>query len=429
MTPETDSHPFFAKRFAPLFWTQFSGAFNDNFLKNALVILVTFQSVTVMGLPPSQIVAVAGGIFILPFFLFSALAGQIADKFEKGSVIRTVKFVEIVIMGIAIFGFVTESYALLLLVLFLMGLHSTFFGPLKYSILPQHLHPTELLKGTALVEAGTFIAILLGTISGGVLIATSRGVFYVCAGLTLVAVLGFLTSQKIPEAKAPVPELKIRWNPISPTFEIFRFARERMEVMDSIWAISWFWFLGMSVLSLFPPLGKDVLHGNEHMVTLFMSLFSVGVAIGSMIASRLCRSKVSMRVSIVGGLGMSASALLLFLFCEYFAPRENVDVEIFLQSLTGVVTAIAAFLFSVFGGMFIVPLYTLMQKASDSKNRSRIIAANNIMNAFLMCFSALGLVLLMQAGFSIPQIFGLLSILNLIATLWIGYRSRLHKSF
>ena len=194
------------KRFSPLFLTQFLGAFNDNFLKNALVILVTFKSVTVMGLPPSQIVALAGGIFILPFFLFSALAGQIADKYEKGTVIRWIKGIEILIMLLAVFGFFTSQYGFLLLVLFLMGLHSTFFGPLKYSILPQHLESNELLSGTALVEAGTFVAILLGTIAGGLLIAQPSGISIVCAGLLFIAVAGFFTSQGIPLAKPVAPQ-------------------------------------------------------------------------------------------------------------------------------------------------------------------------------------------------------------------------------
>jgi MFS family permease len=393
------------KRFGPLFWTQFSGAFNDNFLKNALVILVEYKSMTVMGMPPSEIVALAGGIFILPFFLFSALAGQIADKYEKEKIIRWIKLIEIFIMIFAACGFVFHHPGFLLVVLFAMGLHSTFFGPIKYSILPQHLETHELLTGNALVEAGTFVAILLGTITGGVMVALPDGEQMVSLGLMGIALAGYLTSRWIPNAAAATPDLPIQYGLIRPTKHIFSFAKNPPSVFWSIIAISWFWFVGAVMLSIFPALCKEVLHGPPTLVTIYLALFSIGIAAGSLLTGRLSRGRVNLEFVVTGFFGLSSFATSLWFFSTYYMDT--------------VIIGILLFFFSIFGGFFIVPLYTLLQERSDLQNRSRVIAANNILNAAFMVAASILLLVLLRLHVTIPQVMLILAVTNLISLLWI----------
>jgi hypothetical protein len=410
---------FKGRKFYPIFWTQFFGAFNDNFLRNALIILVTFRSASVFGLTPSEIVALAGGIFIFPFFLFSALAGQIADKYEKGRVVRIVKISEIAIMVLASYGLVTEHYELLLIVLFLMGLHSTFFGPIKYSILPQHLGEKEIVAGNALVEAGTFIAILLGTIAGGVLITRTDGPLVVSVGLITCALIGFLFSLLIPSAPAVDGDLKVELNPFPPTWQMFGFARKSRTVFLSIIGISWFWLFGAALLSLFAPLCKDVLHADENVVTLFLAIFSVGVATGSILCERLSRKRLELGLVPLGSIGISFLGIGLYWLCAHADGRAGVTVAEFLSSRYGRFILTDLFLLSVFSGFFIVPLYTLVQARSEARERSRVIAANNVLNAFFMVLSSVALVGLLQLKFSIPEIILILSLLNGIASIYV----------
>jgi len=344
------------RKFWPLFWTQFLGAFNDNFLKNAMVILITFKAVAVFGIPASQMVALAGGVFILPFFLFSATAGQLADKMEKSRLVRWIKLAEIGIMLLAAIGFLSEHFEFLLLVLFLMGLHSTFFGPIKYSILPQHLSEAELVEGNALVEAGTFLAILLGTIAGGVLVSTPNGAGVVSVGLTVVAIIGWLTSRSIPVAPAVAPELEVEWNVARPTLEIYRFTKKNRTVFLSILGISWFWFFGAAVLSLFPPYCKEVLHANQGVVTLFLATFSIGIGLGSMLCSRLSRGHLELGLVPLGSLGIS-----IFVTDLYFvgtpawalqAEAASVGVMSLLGNGSGWRILFDLLMLSVFSGFF-----------------------------------------------------------------------------
>jgi 1-acyl-sn-glycerol-3-phosphate acyltransferase len=415
---------FKTRRFYPLFLTQFLGAFNDNFLKNALVILITFKGTAVLGLKPAELVAVSGGIFILPFFLFSATAGQLADKLEKSRLIRWIKLAEIAIMVVAATGFMCHHYELLLFSLFLMGLHSTVFGPIKYSILPQHLGARELVGGNALVEAGTFLAILFGTIAGGVLIGIEpRGTFVVSAGLIIVAFLGWVTSRGIPDAPPVDPTLKIHWNPITPTWQIIQTARQTRSVFLSILGVSWFWFFGAIILSLFPTYCKDLLHANEHVVTLFLATFSVGIAIGSLCCERLSRRHLELGIVPLGSLGMSwFAADLFFVGVPQFVVGQAdaaVTVTAFFQNTAGLRILGDLFMLSVFSGLFIVPLYTLIQKRSAPQFRSRIIAANNIINALFMVAASGVLVGLMHLGLSIPQIFLVLAVTNAVVATYI----------
>ena len=281
-------------RFLPLFCTQFLGALNDNVFKNAIVILIAFTLADKLGMNASILVIVAAGIFILPFFLFSATAGQLADKYEKSLLIRRIKMTEIVIMMIGSVGFYFMSAPLLLTVLFFMGMQSTLFGPLKYSILPQHLSEGELLGGNGMIQMGTYLAILLGTIIGGVLISINpNGSLYVSIVIILLAVAGWIASRSIPEAAAPEPTLRINWNLITETCRIIKFSREDRTVFWAIIGISWFWFYGATFLSLVPTYTRDVLFADERIATLMLTAFSIGIGTGSLMCEKLSRMQIN----------------------------------------------------------------------------------------------------------------------------------------
>ncbi|MCC6144219.1 MAG: MFS transporter, partial [Candidatus Hydrogenedentes bacterium] len=301
------------RRFWPMFWTQFLGAFNDNFFKNALVILIAFKAVEVGGLDAQQMVALAGGLFILPFFLFSAVAGQMADRYSKSAFIPWIKVAEIAVMSLAAIGFLTENIVLLLVVLFLMGLQSALFGPVKFGILPQLLGRDELVAGNALVEMGTFLAILLGTIGGGLLIAVEGGGLYVSLAVVAFAILGTLTSLFLIKLPAEAPDLKIQWNPVTPAWRIFQHTRANYSIFQSILGISWFWFLGASMLAVFPTWCTEVLNADETVVTLLLALFSVGIGIGSMLCERLSRGHLELGLVPLGSIGMTIFLVDLFI--------------------------------------------------------------------------------------------------------------------
>ncbi|MCM2321868.1 MAG: MFS transporter [Oligoflexia bacterium] len=411
------------RRFAPFFCTQFLGAFNDNLFKNALIILIAFKASSVLGIPSSQMVAVAGGIFILPFFLFSATSGQLADKYEKTTIIRWVKLAEIAIMALATVGFVFHQFGYLLVVLFLMGLHSTFFGPVKYSILPQLLPQEELVTGNALVGAGTFLAILFGTILGGLLVTQEPyGPIAVSVGLLIVATSGWLTSRAIPRCPAMAPELKVEWNPIPPTLSVSRSIRSNRTVFLSVLGISWFWFFGAAFLSLFPPYCKEFLQANESVVTFFLTLFSVGIAIGSSLCERLSNKRLELGMVPFGSIGMSIFAADLFLAGHPWAGAEAATLrtvsELF-QAPGGLRIILDLLLVSVFGGFYFVPLYTLIQERADPAKRSRVVAANNILNSLFMVVASLLLMGMMIAKLTYPQMFLVLAGLNAAVALYI----------
>lgn len=411
----------FAKRkFWPLFWTQFFGAFNDNLLKNALIIMVTFQSATVFGLPSSQIVALAGGIFILPFFLFSAISGQLADKYEKSMITRWVKVFEVVIMVFAAIGLFTKTFELLLFCLFLAGLQSTIFGPIKYSILPQHLDSDEIVGGNALVEAGTFIAILLGTIAGGVLIQGDSGPAIVSVSLLAVAAIGYAASVFVPKAEAVDPGIQLQFEPFRPTWEIFGFAKRTRSVYLSILGISWFWFFGAALLSVFAPLCKDVFRSNENLVTIFLATFSLGTALGSLLCEKLSRQHLELGLVPLGSIGLTISAIAFSIHIENYVPTESVILSFdFISSFSGRLILIDLFFLSVFGGFFIVPMYTLMQERSEPQYRSRIIAANNILNALFMVVSSVMLAAFFHFNVPISKVVLILGVLNAVVALYI----------
>ena len=405
------------RRFAPFFWTQFAGAANDNLFKFAFTVMVTYQ-LQVAWLPASLAGLVIGALFILPFLLFSATAGQLTDKLEKTRIIRFVKNLEIAIMLVAAAGFVAGSAALLLACVFLMGLHSTLFGPVKFAYLPQQLSERELTGGNGMVEMGTFVAILLGNVAGGLLVALPQvGHTSVAVACVLLALIGRAVAQAIPKAPATDPQLTINWNPVSETWRNLMLARENLVVFRSLLGISWMWFFGAVFLSQFPSFAKEVLHGNEQVASLLLVVFSVGIGTGSLLCEVLSRRHVEIGLVPLGAIGMSVFAIDL-----YFASRGAA------APAGGEVMGLAAFLadpghwrvmadlagLSLFAGLYSVPMYALIQLRSQATHRARIIAANNILNALFMIASAVLAGALLSAGFTVPQIFLFTGIANAV---------------
>ena len=309
---KNQTHLLRSQRFLPLFITQFFGAFNDNVFKNAFLIWFTYDVATKLNMEAQLMVTIASGLFVLPFFLFSALAGQIADKFKKSKIVRIIKVAEIVIMIFAFVGFYFENIYLLLLLVFLMGVHSTFFGPIKYSLLPETLKDNELVSGNALIEGGTFLAILLGTILGGVVIRSENGIEIICASVVLFAVIGYVASLFIPKTPISDSDLKIGLNIFSQTWKIIGFAKKENTVWLSIIGISWFWFIGLTFLSQFPIYTKNIINGDEFIVTLFLSIFSIGIGVGSVMCNKLLRGQINGKLVPLGSIGIS---LGIVFFC------------------------------------------------------------------------------------------------------------------
>ena len=408
------------RRFAPFFVTQFLGAFNDNLFKNALVVLLTFQAASWTTIKPELLANMAAGIFILPFFLFSATAGQLADKYDKAMLARLVKVLEMVIMGVAATGFFLHSLPVLMGALFLLGCHSTLFGPVKYAIMPQHLHVEELVGGNALIEAGTFVAILIGTLAGGLLAGSVEHPAWIAVGGFVVALAGYLTSRGIPSAPAPAPELQVNLNPLSETWRNIAFARQNRTVFLSILGISWFWLYGALFLAQFPAYAKFVLGGGESSVTLLLAIFTVGIGIGSMLCERMSGKHVEIGLVPFGSIGLTLFGLDLY----FASPAELVGTTphelLALLSIPAVWRVLFdLMMLGVFGGFFIVPLYALVQLRSSPDHRARIIAANNILNALFMVVGALGAASLLGAGLSMPALFGLAALLNALVAIYI----------
>lgn len=407
------------RRFLPFFCTQFLGAFNDNVYKNALVILLAFHAASLTAINPGTLVNLCAGLFILPFFLFSATAGQIADKYDKASIIRYVKLLEIAIMFAGAAGFFFQNVALLMAVLFLMGLHSTIFGPVKYSILPQHLRPTEIVGGNGLVEMGTFLAILLGTILGGLLVAQAQFALYVSATVVSIAVLGYLASRAIPAAPPAAPDLKINWNPLTESWANLQFTRRNRTVFLSVLGVSWFWFYGATLLTQLPNYCKEVLGGNEQVATVMLAVFSVGVGSGSLLCERLSGHKVEIGLVPFGSIGLSVFALDLFFTSPVGGGAALIGAAEFLARAGSARILFDLVMIGVFGGFYIVPLYALIQTRSERSHQSRIIAGNNILNALFMVASAALSALLLYAGYTIPQIFLAIGLLNALVAVYI----------
>jgi MFS family permease len=410
-----------SKRFMPLFSTQFLGALNDNIYKNALVIFITFSLADQTTIESSILVILAGGIFILPYFQFSATAGQIADKYEKSLLIRRIKLMEIMIMGLAVVGFVTKSLIMLMTVLFLMGAQSTFFGPLKYGILPQHLKFHELTGGNGLVQMGTYIAILGGTIIGGALISLEYyGIFIVSIIVLCVAIAGWIASLSIPRAKAADESLSVDWNFINQTFRLLRYIFSEKEIFVAIIAISWFWFIGATYLSLVPTYTRDYLMGDALVTTALLTAFSIGIGSGSLMCERLSRGRIEPGLVPVGAMGLTVFAIDLYLVGTPVSlvapPPGGMALTEFLSSVTHWRILCDLIFIGFFGGLYIVPLYAMVQHRASEQLRARVIAATNILNALFMVVSAIIVIALIKMAFTIPEIYLLIGILNLAIT-------------
>jgi 1-acyl-sn-glycerol-3-phosphate acyltransferase len=427
-TPSADAHPNqFAllrqRRFAPFFWTQFSGAANDNLFKFAFTVMVTYQ-LGVAWLPPAMAGLVIGALFILPFLLFSATSGQLTDKLPKTQVIRFVKNLEIAIMAVAALGFLSGDVGLqvplLLACTFLMGLHSTLFGPVKFAYLPQVLHERELTGGNGMVEMGTFVAILLGNIVGGLLIALPGvGRTYVAIGCVALALLGRLAAQGIPQLPATDPQLRINWNPVSETWRNLLLAHGNTVVFRSLLGISWMWFFGAVFLSQFPSLAKEVLHGDEHVASLLLVVFSIGIAIGSLLCEVLSRRHVEIGLVPLGAIGMSVFGVDLYFALRGLPASSLLGLGEFLARPAHWRVMADLGLLALSAGLYSVPMYALIQLRSPATHRARIIAANNILNALFMIASSLIAGALLGAGFTVPQVFLFTALANAVVGLYI----------
>lgn len=411
----------FSPRFRGLFWTQLLGAFTDNFFKNALLIMIVFQGLGGGAYEEKTISLVASLLFILPFFLFSATAGQLADKYDKAEVVKRIKLIELLIAVMACLGFFLKNVPFLMFALALLGLQAAFFGPVKYGIIPQLLEPDDLVEGNAMVETGTKLAILGGTLAGGYLAATPYAIPVCSAVLMVVSVVGYAMAQTIHPVPAADPELQVEWNPITPTWKVMKMARQNRPVFLSILGISWFWSIGGGLLTLLPSYGKEVLGVESSVVTSFMGVFSVGVAIGAVLCGRLSYQRLELGLVPFGSLGIS---LFLFGIAAVGAPFTVNDGRLIglsemLSHPQSWVIVICLAGIAVSSGLFIVPLYTMIQQRTDEHIRSRVIAANNVLNACFMVMSLIFLGVLAQFQFTVLGMFLALCALNLLVGLYI----------
>ena len=409
-----------SRRFLPFFLTQLLGAFNDNIFKQALILGILFK----LNAQADQalLINLCALLFILPFFLFSALGGQFGEKFAKDALIRAIKLGEVLIMLAGAVGVLLGNLPLMLLVLFLMGSQSALFGPVKYSILPQALREDELVGGNALVETGTFLAILGGTIGAGLLMASSDYAALVAGSVVGVAVLGYLASRFIPFAHASLPQLALDWNILRQSWQIMRMGLgQRPAVSRSLIGNSWFWFLGAVYLTQIPAFAKDWLHGDESVVTLILTLFSLGIGLGSMLCERLSGGKVEIGLVPFGSIGLSLFGILLWAGSGQLAPADSAYDWLSLLAQPGSLTLLGCVVgLGLFGGFYIVPLYALIQSRTAEQERARVVAANNILNAlFMVASELLSILFLSVAGLSVPELFLVVSLMNVAVNCYI----------
>ena len=414
------------RRFLPFFLTQSLNAFNDNVFKQALIALIAFGAIGLTAKQQETYPTLAHMLFILPFFIFSGMSGQLSDKLDKAKIAVVVKIAEVAIMLVGMIGFVRQDAHLLLAMLFMMGVHSAVFGPLKYGILPQVLHPRELTGGNGLVEMATFLAILLGSIGGTSLILLSSaehpelGKWLVGLVTIGLAVFGVVTAKLIPPVAAPDPTLKINWNPITSTWENLRELRGLRTVLLSCLGISWFWFFASVYFAQLPGYTKEILGGNTQVYTLLLAVFSVGSASGAILCEVLSKRRVEIGLVPFGAMGMTVFGLLLYFACPQASGNHELTVTQFIAQPYAWKVMLWLFLMAMFSGFFIVPLFAFVQTRSPAHKRSRIIAANNILNAaFMVTAGGLSLLLLSKLGFTVPQILLVTAILNALVALYI----------
>lgn len=413
------------KKFFPLFWTQFFGALNDNFFKNALVMFITYKSVVLWGLGSASLVAMAGGVFILPFFIFSATAGQIADKFDKSDVIRNVKKLELIIMLVAGFGFYLDNYYILMVVLFLMGTQSAFFGPCKYGVIPELVGEDDLVSANAVVASGSFVAILIGTTLGGIATGLEDAAHFVSLGVIVFALVGIYASRKHVKVEARDPKIKIDYSLFKPTWDILKITRKNKKVFYAVMGISWFWFLGAAILSLLPGLCKEIFGGNETVSTAFLAMFTIGMGFGAFFCEKLSGKKVEMGIVPWASLWMSIFMIDLFYVGYTWSAGTSeslISIQEFVTQNNSIRALFDLFMISSFGGMFIIPQLAYIQKFSKRDEVARTIAGNNIWNAIFMVTAAGILMKLHSLDFTIPQIFCIFAITNFFFAIFIFFK-------
>ncbi|MBR0233235.1 MAG: MFS transporter [Synergistaceae bacterium] len=396
------------KRFMPMFLTQFLGAFNDNFFKSALMMLITYKLGDAAGIDSRILVNAAAGIFILPFFIFAPTASDLADKYDRSDLMRWVKFAEIVIMAGAALGFWLNNVWLLMAVLFLMGSQSAFFSPAKYSILPQHLNEDELIAGNGLIQMGTYLAILTGTIAGGLMILKENGIFWVGGLAVTIAFSGWVSSMLIPPTKPINSNLKVSFNIVSRTAAMFKDIYPMRKVFGSMLAISWFWLVGSVFLAQFPTYSRLILGTDESVATSFLAIFSCGIGLGSMACNAILKSKVTTKYVPAAAYGIAIASILLWLVSDRPPVAENTPIigalEFFSKPENFMIT-FCLFAIAFCGGLYIVPLYAVMQTKAPEEKVSSVIACSNISDSIFMAVAALGAGVLISWGITIPQLF------------------------
>ena len=424
---EKNEHLLGTRRFLPMFVTQFFGALNDNVYKQALLLVITYGWINQQSADVSTLNNLAALLFILPYFIFSATAGQIADKYERSQLVRGIKILEIGIMLIGSAGFILGHLWLLLLALFLMGTHSTFFGPIKYAILPEILKPNELMSGNALFQSGTSIAILLGMILGGAVISTSQGnLIWISLTVVIIAVLGYFSSRFVLKQNVTSPDLKIDWNFFRTSFQTLNYAKSLPIVFLILLGNSWYWFYGATYLTQIPQLTQQNLHASENVVSLLLTFFSVGIGVGSLLCRRIGGSEVNLKMVPLGATGLTVFAFYLAASLAFVPERTGEMLglkDIFTQGLSYYHVMLAVTLLGISGGFYIVPLYAMMQAFSPRSHRARVVAANNILNAVFMVSSAVfSIIILSIFKIDIKILFSITAILSAIFTTWLLFK-------
>ena len=424
---KNNEHLLSTRRFLPMFITQFFGALNDNVYKQALLLVITYGWINQQAADVSTLNNLAALLFILPYFIFSATAGQIADKFERSQLIRGIKVLEIVIMLIGSAGFLLGNLWLLLLALFMMGTHSTFFGPIKYAILPEILKPNELMSGNALFQSGTSIAILIGMILGGAVISFSQGnLIWISLTVVIIAVLGYFSSRFILKQKVSSPDLKIDWNFFRTSFQTLKYAKSLPLIFMILLGNSWYWFYGATYLTQIPQLTQQNLHASENVVSLLLTFFSVGIGVGSLLCRRIGGSEVNIKMVPIGAIGLTLFAFYLALSLAFVPERTGAMMNVADMYNHGAIyyhVMLAVTLLGISGGFYIVPLYAMMQAYSPRSHRARVVAANNILNAVFMVSSAIfSIIILSVLKIDIKILFSITAVLSAGFTLWLLYR-------
>lgn len=401
------------KRFLPFFVTQFLGAFNDNVFKNALIILIAFKAASNSDISPDLLTNLSAGLFILPFLLFSAIAGQLIEKYEKSRSIQRIKLLEVAIMLCAAVAFYINNIYMLIALLFLMGVQSTLFGPAKYSYIPQHMSDEELVGANALVQFGTFAAILIGTMCGGVLIASEAGKDAVAIAIIVLALCGYFSSRWIPLTPSHNSSLSINWNIFIEMANTVRLIRRDGKVFVCVIGISWFWFLGATYLVQLPSYTRQILGADEQVVTLLLTMFTIGIGVGALLCNRLADKSLNIKLVALSSLGITLFGVDLF-FAAKITDTELFGLSDYLSLVGSYRIIVDVLCIGVFGGLYIVPLFTYVQRKIDPSQLSRVIAGNNILNAIFMVMSALMAMFVLGNDVSIDVLLLLVSLLNVV---------------